>query len=66
MDKAHYKRLLKPFKQGYVASQIGVTQGWLSRALNEDRKDPLTKKMKRRIDFFLKNHKVKQVVNDEN
>lgn len=54
MKAEDYKTRLKPFKQGYVASQLNMTEGYLSQVLNG--KQPLSKKTEKMLVDFLNKH----------
>jgi transcriptional regulator with XRE-family HTH domain len=54
MNIKDIKEKLKPFKQGYVASQLNMTEGYLSQVLNG--KQPLSKKTEKMLNDFLNKH----------
>ena len=52
-----FKKSIKPFKQGYVAEQLQITQAYLSQVLR-GRRTP-SEKIIRRMGEFISVHRVK-------
>lgn len=49
-----YKKKLAPFKQGFVAKELNLTEGYLSQVLNG--KQPLSQKTEKLLNQFLTKH----------
>lgn len=54
MKAQDYKKKLKPFKQGFVAKELNLTEGYLSQVLNG--KQPLSSKTEKLLNEFLTKH----------
>lgn len=54
MTAIEFKNKLNPFKQGYVAKELNLTEGYLSQVLRG--KQPLSSKTEKLLTDFLKKH----------
>ena len=54
MTISKFKELIKPFKQGYVAQQMGISQAYLSQVLKG--KQVISRKTAAQMAKFVENH----------